>query len=414
MKKILSIFIVLTLMFTCMSFTFASNLELKVDGVNKNLNTETVNARTFVSADSLKDFGLTSSSNGNSVILKNSKVEFEFTINSNKVNVNKVPFTLDCNSYKKNDKYYVPFRFVLETMNYNITWDSKTKSIIANKGTDSKFPVKLVAGDNTYSINSEAKTIVSLAPGVTEKLFAIGAGDRIKGRTKYCDYPEAASSIENIGSLYTPNLEGIIDINPDVVIAETHFKKEVLDKMNEAGIATFATSSPNNIEGIYEFTLKLGEIVNKNYEARALVSSMKAKVSRVKYELSTVKETDKPTVYYVVGTGEYGEYTAGKGTFISDMIKVAGGKNVADDVEGWSYSLEKLIDHNPKIIFGGNFNIETMLSSDNYKGLSSITNKTYKKVDENIISRPGPRAIDEGLKKLVEIFHNSKLKNLGF
>ena len=139
---------------------------------------------------------------------------------------------------------------------------------------------------------------------------------------------------------------------------------------------------------------------------------MKSKVETVKMYTNSIK--NKPTAYYVVGTGQHGEYTAGKDTFVAELIRVAGGINAADDVTGWNYSLEKLIDKNPDIIFGSEWDIDTMTTSPNYKGLKAIKNNKFKAVNVDIFSRPSARATDEGLKLLVEIFHKDTAKKLSF
>ncbi|SHH22611.1 iron complex transport system substrate-binding protein [Caloranaerobacter azorensis DSM 13643] len=409
-SKITILSLILVLIFS--NLVLATNVA--VDGLDKNLNIEINNARSYVASKSLQEFGLTTTENGNTVIVKNDEVVFEFTLGSNRVKVNGLDLTLDAKPYKNDKDIYLPLRFILETLNYKIGWDAEAQKIKVEKLQDITFPITIVDGDNTYVVEKEAKTIVSMAPGVTEKLFALGVGDRIKGRTQYCNYPEEVKNIPSIGTLYEPNLETILDINPDLVICETHFKDEVIAKLNEAGIKVIAKSTAKDIEGVYDYMLKLGAIVNKNYEARALVSSLRAKVDRVKYVLKDLKESDKPKVYYVVGTGQWGEYTAGKDTFISELISLAGGKNVADDITGWKYSLEKLIDHNPDIIIGSQFNIDTMVNGENYQALSAIKNKKYKIVNEDIFVRAAPRAIDEGLKILVETFHKYKVKELGF
>lgn len=93
---------------------------------------------------------------------------------------------------------------------------------------------------------------------------------------------------------------------------------------------------------------------------------------------------------------------------------MAGGKNAAADVEGWSYSLEKLIDNDPDIILGPSYNIDTMVNGENYQALSAIKNKKYYDVDQDVFERASPRSIDIGLKKLVGIFHKEKVKELDF
>ncbi|MCK5735005.1 MAG: ABC transporter substrate-binding protein, partial [Spirochaetaceae bacterium] len=85
------------------------------------------------------------------------------------------------------------------------------------------------------SLDSPAETIVSLSPGITETIFALGYGDRLLGRTSYCDYPPEAASIPSVGSLMEPDIEAITAISPDIVIASTHFPEDALDRLTAAG-----------------------------------------------------------------------------------------------------------------------------------------------------------------------------------
>jgi iron complex transport system substrate-binding protein len=206
----------------------------------------------------------------------------------------------------------------------------------------------------------------------------------------------------------------MLSLEPDAVIAETHFKEEILKQLKAAGIMTIARKSPEDVSGIYSYMLDLGMLFNKNYEARALVASMKSKAARTEYILQDIPLEDRPTAYYVVGTGQWGEYTAGRDTFISRLIALAGAVNVADDVEGWSYSLERLIEHDPDYIFGNDFNLDTMLANDNYRVLSALTGKNYLVIDQDVIERAAPRALDEGLRVLVGLFHPDRVDRLGF
>lgn len=408
--RILALALLILTLFT--SIVFGSGTSLTVDGVSKKATMETKEGRTYIASSSLESFGLDVSTSGNIVTVKNSNVVFKFTVNTNKVKVNSTDFTLDAESYKKGQEVYLPLRFILETLGYDIKWDNNTKSIKAVKGVEIKYPVSFKSNGVTYTVSKEPDTIVSLAPDVTETLFAIGAGDKIKGRTMYCNYPEKVKALREVGSMYDPNIEVIVDIAPEMVIAATHYKEEVLNKLKQAKISVIAKESPNTLEEMYDYTLKLGAVVNKNYEARALVSSLKAKVETVKMYTKSVKY--RPLAYYVVGTGQYGEYSAGKETYIADIIRVAGGKNAADDITGWKYSLEKLIDKNPDIIFGSQTDYETMKASDNYKSLKAIRNSKYEAVNIDIFSRPSARLINEGLKILVEMFHKDLVKNLNF
>lgn len=413
MKRKMTVFALTLLIISLFASTaFASGNSLTVDGVAKKAAMEAKQGRTYIASSSLKNFGLEVSVSGNTATVKNSNVVFKFTVNTNKVKVNNSDFTLDAKSYKKGQDVYLPLRFVFETLGYEIKWDNSTKSIKAVKQAKITYPVSFESNGIKYTVSKEPKTIVSLAPDVTETLYAIGAGDKLKGRTKYCNYPEKAKSLKEVGSMRDPNIEIIMDIHPEMVIAATHYKEEVLNKLKEGKISVVAKESPNSIEEMYDYTLKLGAIVNKNYEARALVSSMRAKVSSVK--MYTKNVSSRPSAYYVVGTGQHGEYTAGKDTFIAEAIRIAGGRNAADDVTGWKYSIEKLIDNNPDIIFGPQHAYDTMTSSDNYKSLKAVKNKKYIVVNRDIFSRPSPRLINQGLKILVEMFHKDLVKALNF
>lgn len=415
MKKTLrltSIFFALVMLFT--SFSFANNNSLLLDGNNKSFKSESFNGRTYIQSSSLENLGigLNTSIKNNIVTVKNKKVTLKFTLNTNKVEVNEVPMTLDIKTYMKDTEAYLPLRFILETLGYEIKWNDNTKSIDVNKNEEIKYPIKINNQGSIYTVNKVPKTIVSLAPSVTETLFAIGAGDMVKGRTQYCTYPTEAKSITVVGNMTDPSVETIVSMEPNLVIAGTHYKPEVLSQFKKAGINVVAKDSPDTLNEMYDYTLKLGAIVGKNYEARALVSTMKSKVETV--EMFTKRIKNKPDVYYVVGTGQGGEYTAGKDTFIAEVIEIAGGNNIANDITGWSYTLEKLIDNNPDIIFGSADGYNTMDSNPNYSSLQAIQNKKYITVNKDIFSRPSPRLINQGLKILVKGFHGNLAKLLNF
>ncbi len=409
-SKLLLISILITALFSGLAFAATTNLNL--DGSIKALTTNSKEGRSFVAGSSLKSLGLDFTLNQNTATVKNKEVEFKFILNTNKVKVNNTEFTLDAKAYKSGQETYLPLRFILETLGYDVTWDKSTNGTKVVKQSKITYPVTIESNGIKYTVSKEPSTIVSLAPDVTETLFAIGAGNKIKGRTQYCNYPAEVSAIKNVGSMTDPSIETIVDLNPELIIAATHYKEEVLKKLETAKISILAKESPKTLEEAYADILKLGAIVNKNYEARALVSSMKSKVETVKMYTNNIK--NKPTAYYVVGTGQYGEYTAGKDTFVAELIRLAGGINVADDVTGWNYSLEQLIDKNPDILFGAEWDYDTMTKSSNYKGLKAIKNNNFKVVNIDLFSRPSARATDEGLKLLIEMFHKDIVKKLSF
>lgn len=363
------------------------------------LDTQTIENYTYVNSKDLAKFALTEKVEGNVLTLVNKELSMEFS--GKNVKINKQNYTLSNGLMKKDNKTYVDLSFIMEVLNYDLNGNK------ISKANEYNFPIK----EEKYNVTKVAKKIVSLAPGVTEKLYDIGMFDSIVGRTDYCAYPVEVADIPSIGTMFSPNVEKIIELKPDLVIAETHFNEKVLNKLREAGIEVFATSSANNFDDMFRFIKKLGFITDKTYEARGLVASLKNKVDRTKFVLKDV--SNKPSVYYAVGAGK-GDYTAGRDTFIAELIRTVGATNVGDVITGWTFSLEKLIETNPKMIFGPSYSINTMTSSDAYKGLSAIKNKSYFIVDENIFNLSGPRLINDGIKVLVGKLYPNKVKALGF
>lgn len=413
MRKNIKI-ISLTLLFVVLFVTVvsASGNGLSVDGTIKDVNLDNVQGRTLIEGQFLEGMGFNVSLYGSTATIKNSEVIFKFAIDTNNAEVNGIALELDAKSYVKNGEVYVPLRFVFETLGYEVKWDGVNSRVLAEKGNKITYPISFEDTGKTYTVNSEPDTIVSLAPSATEILFSLGVGDKIVGRSEYDNYPSEATKIEVMGSMTEPSVEKVISAFPDLMISTFIYKEEILNKFEEAGIETVSETSPETIEDMYDFIIKLGAIVDRNYEARAMVSSMKSKVGTLQMRLKSVK--NKPEAYFVVGTGQWGEYTAGRDTFISEIISLAGGKNVADDVTGWNYSIEKLIDNDPEIIFGGEFNITTMKNGSNYQILSAVQNNKCIIVNEDIFSRPSPRLINEGLEILLEMLHKDIAKELNY
>jgi iron complex transport system substrate-binding protein len=209
--------------------------------------------------------------------------------------------------------------------------------------------------------------------------------------------------IASIGSLREPNLEKIVELKPDLVIASTHFKKEVVQKLEELGIKVVVLYGQESFDGVYETIEKVALVLNAKDNAQKIILNMKNQVQEV---LDKVKDKEKPKVYYVVAYGKSGDYTAGGDTFIGQMIEMAGGENVASDVKGWSYSLEKLVEKNPDIIICSKYyNTKQGIESANgYNELDAVKNGRLYEINNNLLDRQGTRLAD-GLSELSKIIH---------
>lgn len=245
--------------------------------------------------------------------------------------------------------------------------------------------------------------VVSLAPNITEIVFALGKGGALVGRTDYCDYPAEAGEIQSVGSITNPNIEKIVQLNPDIVIASTHFQKAVLTKLESLGITVAVLDGEDSFDGVYQTIEQVGKVLHSEEAAAELISEMKQKVADI---TSKVRNACKPKVYYVVFYGDSGFYTAGEGTFIGNMLNMAGAENAAGDFKGWQYSLEKLVEKNPDLLVCSKFyhTKEAIGGAPGFKDLKAVKEGKILEIDHNLLDRQGPRLV-EGLEALARLFH---------
>jgi len=274
---------------------------------------------------------------------------------------------------------------------------------------ETSYPLTVIDSfGREVTIESEPMKIISLSPAVTEIVYALGRSDRLIARTDYCNYPQEVVEIESIGQIMDPNIERIVELEPDIAIAAAHFQMDTLKKLEEAGIKVVIVYGEDSFEGAYFAIEELGKILNAQGAASQIVADMKATVEEVTQK---VAGRERPSVYYVVGFGEWGDYTAGRDTFIGKLLEMAGAKNAADDVEGWSYSLEKLIEKNPDYIICSkdDNHREQLKTAEGYKTLDAIVNDRILEIDKNKLERQGPR-IAEGLREIAEYLHPDAFK----
>jgi len=256
--------------------------------------------------------------------------------------------------------------------------------------------------DRVTEFDKIPETVVSLSPTLTEIVYALDMGSKLVGRTDWCDYPEQVVDKPSVGQMDIPNLEAIVALNPDVVIVSSITKKETVTKLEEAGIKCVVIDEDTTFDGVYQNIILAGQLLGANDTANNLVGTMKADVADIVTKLDGVKPT---TTYYIMGYGEYGDFTAGAGTFISDMIKLAGGINVADDTTDWSYSVEKLVKHNPDVLICSMWApVEGLKTTAGYMDLTAVKEDKVYVIDDNLMQRMGPR-ITKGLYEIAKALH---------
>ncbi|MBN2559023.1 MAG: ABC transporter substrate-binding protein [Clostridia bacterium] len=246
-------------------------------------------------------------------------------------------------------------------------------------------------------------TVISLAPNITEIIFALGQGDKLVARTDWCNYPfDEVNDIVSVGNMDQPDVEKILELQPDLVLLSEITMKDIAMQIKDAGIPFFVIDNEESFEGAYTSIEMVGAVLKAEEKAAEITSGMKTIINDI---IARVSGADKPTVYYVMGYGEYGDFTAGRGTFISGMISAAGGINVADDTDGWSYSVEKIVEHNPDLLLLSVWApAEGLREANGYKDLDAVKQNRMYTIDDDTLQRLGPR-LAEAFVEMAKAIH---------
>lgn len=241
---------------------------------------------------------------------------------------------------------------------------------------------------------------VSLAPNLTEIVFAVGAGSRLVGVTTYCDYPAQAKEIRKIGDTINPNIETIIALKPQIVLVSTASQIENFTNQLEAqNIAVFVTN-PNSLEDIYKSVLKIGEIFGANEKARAVVASLEKRVADVQ---ARTNDAEKVKIFLQISKESL--YTIGKDSFLTDLIRRAGGASVTADVASAypKISRETALVLNPDAIILSDSE-DNREPNDVFKNSTAVKNGRVFRIDADLLARPGPRIVD-GFEQMARALH---------
>ena len=247
----------------------------------------------------------------------------------------------------------------------------------------------------TVVVPSQPQRVVSLSPAVTEIIYALGAEDLLVGRTDFCLYPPEADSIPSIGGISNLNIEKILSLQPDLVISGSMVGKKVTDQMDVMGTPMVCVIEKPRFEALFDNITAIGRLVNKEREADSLVESLKWKVENLLTD--TVPSTSlfpHSSCYYVVGFGAGGNFTAGGNTFINDIIRMAGGRNIAEDIDGWSYSLEALMKEDPDYIIVRREDSAAFCSMKPYSTLRAVREGHVIGIVSGTLDLQVPRNID--------------------
>jgi len=256
----------------------------------------------------------------------------------------------------------------------------------------------------TVTVPARIERFISLAPNLTEIVYAIGAGDRLVGNTTYCDYPAEARNVAKVGDTLHPSIERILALRPQLVLISTASQLEAFTtQLDEHQISVYVTD-PHDLEGVFRSIQNLGELLNQKNQADQLVLALRGRTAAVE---TAVSSTQPVRVFYQLS----GEplYTAGQDAFVTDIIRRAGGQSVTADVPGaWPrYSAESALAAAPEAIIlptGGSMGAANSTIAPALQKSPAARNGKILKINDDHLTRPGPRSV-AGLEELAHALH---------
>lgn len=256
--------------------------------------------------------------------------------------------------------------------------------------------------------------IISLAPSNTEILFALGLDDRVVGVSDYCNYPPEVQEKPSIGGFSTPNIEEVVALSPDLILATSIHEKRIIPQLEEKGLTVFALN-PKTLDEVLESITLVGEISGKDEEASQLVAEMQNRIKAVTEKTDNLPETQRPRVFYI--TWHDPLKTAGSETRHDELIRMAGGTNIALDLAGYAaITLEVVIQANPEVILAGvgmgsgeDLPFQYVKTEPRLRNVDARINNRVYSIDVDLAGRPGPRIVD-ALEQFAESIHPELFK----
>jgi len=255
------------------------------------------------------------------------------------------------------------------------------------------------------------KRIVSLAPNITEILFSLGLDEEIVGVSIHCNFPAKAKSKARVGSYIRLDFEKITSLNPDLIIATAAGNtRDMVDRLWKLGFPTYVIY-PKNFNDILKNIAHIGQVVNREKEARVIIEGMRKRSERV---IELTKGLPRPKVFIQIG--DVPIVTVGKGSFADDLIRLAGGENTAGkDKEVYPrFGMEEILKRSPEVIVISSMNprgdYQKIIQEWNrWKTIPAVKNGRIHLIDSDLIDRPSPRIID-GLEELASVLHPKRFR----
>lgn len=263
----------------------------------------------------------------------------------------------------------------------------------------------LFANPPTYRTDNSSQRIISLSPPITEELYLLGVEDRVIGVTTYCQRPLNAQEKTKIGTVTGVNLEKVVSLNPDLVLATSLTDLKAIKKLSDLGIRVVSFPQVKNFNQICEQFLELGKIVGRNKEAEEIVSNAHDRIKGIKKKVENL-----PVAKVFVQIGANPLYTVTGDSFINDFIKFSGGTNVAQDSGSGLYNRERVLKVNPDFIIIVTMGIDGEDEKkiwQRFKTLNAVKNDRISIIDSSRICSPTPITFIKVLEDIVKVLHPS-------
>lgn len=246
------------------------------------------------------------------------------------------------------------------------------------------------------TIPAEPQRIISLAPHITEILYALGLGERVVGVTEFCNYPPEAAEKPKVGGFSDVSMEKVVEQNPDLILVASIHMAQVLPELEKLGLPVLVMDA-HDLPGVLDQIRLVGKITGQDEAAEALTAQMQARADAV---AQAVAGRPKPRVYWELDPTLW---TAGPGSFVQDLIERAGGENIAADAgQAWvQLSAETIIARDPEVIFLADHPYgetkESVAARPGWGKISAVVNGRIVELTQeqgDMVSRPGPRVVD--------------------
>lgn len=264
----------------------------------------------------------------------------------------------------------------------------------------------LAAGPRARAEQSVPERVISLSPIITETIYLVGAQDKLIANTTYCNIPEPAQFKEKIGSVTQMNVEKIIQLRPDLVIASPLSREKQLLILERQSISVLRAQNPKTFDQMCDMTLKIGDRLGKQENARRIVDIAKNEAGRI---WEKTRGLAKPKVFLQIGLKPL--HSANKDMFVNEYIRYGGGINIAEHESSGVYSREKVITHNPDVILiatmgtskkAGEMEKQRWLS---FHGITAVKENRVHVMDPEMLCSPTPTTFIKGLNAVVPLLH---------